>query len=340
MYEFGYDLQPDPEVPQEIQQVARPATLVHHEGRSAQMKALTSQLKQLGSEYARELSSIIGGESLERVRASRGADVDALHTDIGVDVDRMTQLKAEHAKKGRSLHEYDRPTTPGAALIAEPPPCEGMSDSWVVYSPPYPGSFWSYEWDRSDEPDDPVLTRKLDRNNGQIGSSIHTRLSGADDDDFMNVDYYTAFKLWHQVRETGYLEAYLALRVTNLNYSHTASDEWGFSSFNLSHFTLPQLRILAPDEMWEIKSRVLYNYFEYSRKAFPFVEWFFPASDIHWFYFKSDQSYLAGSWVLLEAALQNVAWFVANDYSITTGSDVDLWLDRVAVRSVPREVIS
>jgi hypothetical protein len=336
MHEFDYDLQPHREVPEKVQQVARQATLVHHEGRSAQMKTLTSQLKQLGSEYAQELRSIIGGQKLERLRASRSADVGALLTNAGVDIDRMNQFKAEHTKKARSLHEYDRLTTPDdAVFIAEPPPCQGTSDSWVVYSPPYPGSFWSYEWSRSDEPDDPVLTRNLDQSNGQIGSSIHTRLSGADDDDFVNVDYYTAFKLWHQVRETGYLEAYLAFRVTNLNYSRTTSDEWGYSSFMLSQLTRPQLRILAPDETWEIKTRLLYYIWEYDQKAFPFVEWVFPASDIHWFYFKSDQRYSAGSWVLLEAALQNIAWFKANDYSITEANDVDLRLDRVAVRSIP-----
>lgn len=186
---------------------------------------------------------------------------------------------------------------------------------------------------QSDEPDDPVLTRYLDLSNGQIGSSIHTRLSGADDDDVVNAKYYTTFKLSHQVREAGYLEAYLALRVVNLYYARTASDEWGFSSYTLSQFTQPQLRILAPDGTWEIKSRLLYNYIEDDHKAFPFVEWVFPSSDIHWFHCRSDQLYSAGDWVLLEAALQNVSWFTADDYSITTASDVDLRLDRVAVRS-------
>ncbi|MCP4263201.1 MAG: hypothetical protein GY774_37685 [Planctomycetes bacterium] len=335
MHEFDYDLQPHREVPEKVQQIARQATLVHHEERSAQMKALTSRLKQQGSEYAQELRSIIGSQKLKRLCASRSADVGALLTDAGVDIDRMNQFKAEHTKKARLLNEYDKFKKPDAAFIAEPPPCQGTSDSWVVYSPPYPGFFWSYEWSRSDEPDDPVLTRYLDQSNGQIGSSIHTRLSGADDDDFVNVDYYTAFKLWHQVRETGHLEAYLAFRVTNLNYSRTTSDEWGFSSFVLSQFTRPQLRILAPDETWEIKSRLLYNIFEHDQNVFHFVEWVFPTSDIHWFYFKSDQRYSAGSWVLLEAALQNIAWFEANDYSITEVNDVDLRLDRIAVRSIP-----
>lgn len=340
MHEFGYNMQAHREVPEKIQQAARQATLIHHEKRLAQTKVLTSQLKQLGSEYANELRSIIGGQKLKHLRHIRGSDVDSKLANIGIDIERMTKFKAEHMKKARLLREYNRLSTLDTVDTLLPlPPCQGSSDSWIVYSPPYPGSFWSYEWNRSDEPDDPVLTRILDQSKGQIGSSIRTRLSGADDDDFVNVDYYTAFKMWHQVRETGYLEAYLALRVSKLNYSRNASDEWGFSSFTLSQFTRPQLRILAPDETWEILVRLLYNYFEYERKAFPFLEWVFPANDIHWFYFKSDKIYSAGSWVLLEAALQNIAWFEANDYSITTVNDVDLLLDRVVIRSVS-EVIA
>ncbi len=70
MHQFGYDLQPHREVPENVQKVARQATFVHHEGRSTQMKDLTSRLKQLAFEYAQELHSIIGGQKLERLRAS------------------------------------------------------------------------------------------------------------------------------------------------------------------------------------------------------------------------------------------------------------------------------
>lgn len=337
MRKSGYDLQPFREVPETFQQVARKATQVHHKERSNRINGLTSRLKQLSSEYAEELRSIIGIQQLNRLRASGGADVDAVLNDAG-GIDRMTQFKAEYKMKAHSLVDYDQHSTQGAMIIAEPPPCQGANDSWIVYSPPYPGYFWSYEWERSDEPDDPVLTRSLDQNSGQIGSLIQTRLSGADDDDFMNVDYYTAFKLWHQVRETGYLEAYLALRVTNLNYSRTADNEWGFSSFWLGQLTFPQLRILAPDETWDIKTRSIYGINESDRGTFPWVEWEFPPSDIHWFYVRSDQCYTASSWVLLEAALQNGVFYTANDYSITTTNDVELVLDRVAVRSAQEEI--
>lgn len=112
------------------------------------MKGLTSRLEQLSSGYAQELRSIVGGQTLERLRTSRGTDFRASLTDAGVDIDRVTQLKGEQAKKVRSLHEHDRPTTPTAAFIAEPPPCGGTSNFRDVYSPPYPGYCWSYQWHR------------------------------------------------------------------------------------------------------------------------------------------------------------------------------------------------
>jgi hypothetical protein len=84
---------------------------------------------------------------------------------------------------------------------------------WVTYFAPYPGYFWSFEWHRSDEPDDPVLDRYLDTGTGHIGSNISVRVSGADDDDSLQADYYTALNVWHTTLATGVLEVYLAFEV-------------------------------------------------------------------------------------------------------------------------------
>ena len=133
------------------------------------------------------------------------------------------------------------------------------NSSWVAYTPPYDGHFWSYNWERSDEPDDPVLKRYLDQNNGRIGSSISTRLKGADNDDFLNAEYYTALKIWHQVPVTGKLVVYLALRFSESTYSGSVVDEFGFSSATLNQWAKPQLRVLDPDGNWDIQTTSMFN---------------------------------------------------------------------------------
>lgn len=333
-HEFDYNLPLHPEVPKKFQEAAHRATLANQEMRSAQMKSLTLQLKQLGKEYKQELGAILGTKELKTLRSSKVRDSYLVGANADNNIGRINQLKAEHAKKVSLLHdEYNIQPTLDPATILAPLPYQGSNNNWVVYSPPYEGYFWSFEWGRSDEPDDPVLARYLNINNGQIGSSINHRLKGADDNDFVNGVYYTAFQIWHQVQSDGQLEAYLALRVNDIAYSQKASDEFGWSNFTQSQFTRVQLRILGTDENWEKKTKLLYHHFEWTMGVPINQEWLFPRNDIHSFYLKSDKIYSAGSWVLLEAAIDNYSWFEANDYSITTTNNVNLVMDSVAVRS-------
>jgi hypothetical protein len=57
--------------------------------------------------------------------------------------------------------------------------------------------------------------------------------------------------------------------------------------------------------------------------------------DIHWYYFKTAESFAQGSALVLEAGVWNSTWYFADDESITTADDLDLRLDRIMVRSCP-----
>jgi hypothetical protein len=331
---FDYKLPLHPEVPKKFQEAARRVTLANQEMLSAKMKSRTLQLKQLGTEYRQELGAILGTKELKTLRSSKAKDNYLEDTNSDTNIGEINQLKAKYVKKASLLHDnlhtqpaLDPPT------VALPLPNPGSNNNWDFYTPPYDGYFWSFEWDRSDKPDDPILARYIDSNNGQIGSSINTRLKGADDSDFLNAQYATGFNIWHQVRADGPLEAYIVLRVNDIAYTQKADDEFGWSDFTQSQFTRVELRILGTDENFEISNKVIYNHFEHDDGVAINHEWLFPRNDIHSFYFKSDKIYAAGSWVLLNAVIDNYSWFKANDYSIKTTNNVHLLMDQLSIRS-------
>ena len=57
--------------------------------------------------------------------------------------------------------------------------------------------------------------------------------------------------------------------------------------------------------------------------------------DLHWYYFKTAESFAQGSALVLEAGVWNSTWYFADDESIKTANDLDLRLDRIMVRSCP-----
>jgi hypothetical protein len=381
LYESDFDLKQYREIPAEVQNIAHQATLDHNQERLQQMQDLTDQVRQLGAEYRKELYAIIGSENLERYREFRSRSKNRLVIEspaederdaqlrnkrqqavtegnefliaTGIDPNRLTKLQEQHSERVRLFLEANQLPKSDHAVSLDPPPYDGGNSSWDIYTPPYAGSFWSFQWDRSDEPDDPTLTRHLDQNNGRIGSSINTRLAGADDDDFLRADYYTALKLWHQAPTMGQIEVYFALRFIESTFSGSIDDEFGFSDYVLFQWAQPQARILAPDDSWDTQFRGMFNIatrdpavrgftlispplptitFEDSKRRWE--NEVFPPNEVHWYYFKTDQVFSAGSWLLLEAAIQNFIIFTSNDTSITTFNNVDLRLDRVAVRTI------
>ena len=305
-------------------------------------KALARQLEALRSEYRRNLSTIIGSGGMRRYRelrkklskaprSQRLRESSRLLDEIGVDRARATRLGKAYLEAARKfLGRND------AQLPPRPPLVGSRCSPWITYVAPYGGYLWSYAWNRSDEASDPVLARHLDPLTGRIGSSIQTRLSGADNDDFLNADYYTALNVWHTALATGPLEGYLAFEFSVSTYSGQVSDEFGFSDATYSQFARARFRAADPQGPLDTQESRIFNLID---TVWGDDDWWSNyvavPRDLHWYYFRTAASFAQGSALLLEAGIWNVTWFTSDDESITTADDLDLRLDRIMVRSCP-----
>ncbi len=298
------------------------------------------ELRALKSGYRRDLAALMGSTGMRRFRdlrkelskaprSKRIRETTSLLDEIGLDRVRAGQLQDPYLDDARKLLAVDD----GRFLR---PPIGPVKSPWVSYGPPYGGYFWSYQWDRSDETSDPVLSRHLDPNTGQIGSSIKTQLSGADDDDFLNAHYYTAVNVWHTALATGPLEGYVTFEFNASPYSGQVKDESGFSDATYNQWARARFRVVDSQGVTGIQESRIFN--------FVGTDWGHGESwnnyvakprDLHSYYFRTDESFSQGGLLLVEAGIWNVTWFQSNDESITTSDDLDLRLESLRVRSLP-----
>jgi len=306
-------------------------------------RALARTLKALKSEYRRALSALIGPVGTDRYRALRKKlskaprsqrirESRSLFEEIGFDRVRATRLQKAYVKSARRLLGVDD----GRVSGRRPPVLDTGESPWITYTAPYGGYFWSFAWDRSDEASDPVLARHLDPVTGRIGSSINARVSGADDDDFLNADYYTALNVWHTALATGPLEGYVALAFRSSTYSGQVTDEYGFSDATYTHWARARLRVVDPQGPQDTQESRIFNFIDTVWGADDsWSNYVAVPNDVHWYYFKTAESFTQGRALLLEAGVWNVTWFISDDESITMADDLDLRLDRIMVRSCP-----
>ena len=92
-----------------------------------------------------------------------------------------------------------------------------------------------------------MLTRYLDMATGECGSAIQTRLSGADDDDELEVDFFTALRVWHTAQATGPLEGYIAFEFNNVDLLGQRQRRMGLLRRNFSQFARASLRVIDTD---------------------------------------------------------------------------------------------
>jgi hypothetical protein len=214
--ESNIHLKPVTHVPPSIRRRVERMLVEQQRAAVSENGSVARQLQQRKSDYRRQLADVFGrsnwrnyrqlrAESSKAPRGRRRRESRKLLDSIGFDRVRAAEVRKEFVRETRRL------LTVSDLVVAPPhiPPLDDCSP-WVTYTAPYDGYFWSYAWSRSDEADDPMLARYLDTSNGHIGSSIRTRLSGADDDDFVTVDYYTSLNVWHTALATGVLEGYIA----------------------------------------------------------------------------------------------------------------------------------
>ena len=307
---------------------------------------LRRQLRLLRAKYGGELENLLGSQAIRDLAAirRRGAKLSlsqrtrqslAVLDAVGVDRARIAALRLPSLAAGRDLLSGDVPPI----RAPDEGPC---ASPWVTYSAPYGGYFWSFNWRRSSNPDNPDLARYLDLTTGRIGSGIATKVSGAGDDDYLEADYYTSLNVWHTPLATGPLEVYLAFEFTASPYSGKVTDESGFSDAIVSQFARARLFTAdAQDPVQrETQESLVYNFIDtvwgddlsWSRYAFK-------PGDRHWYYFKTAAAFQRGSQVLLEGGIRHLTWFEVNDQSASTEANLDLRLDRIMVRSCEGEII-
>jgi hypothetical protein len=179
-----------------------------------------------------------------------------------------------------------------------------------------------------------VLTRHLDEATGRIGSSIRTYLSGADDDDFVDAEYYTCFYAWHTALADGPLDAYLVFVFRTSTYSGQVHDEFGFSDAVYNQWARVRFRVTNRAGRGDSQESRIFNV---AGAAYgddeSWDDYVAPPNDMRSFYFRTSTSFAQGEPLLLEAGVLNTTWFTADDQSIETADDMDLRLDRITVRS-------
>ena len=307
-----------------------------------QSRDVVRQLTVLRSQYRRNLNALMGPAGVRRYRVLRSELADAprvqklrasraLLDSIGFNRERADRLRKQYlAATSKLLRLGDVRIPPGSIVVDDrcTPP--------VTYTPPYDGFFWSFSWHRSDEASDPVLTRYLDMATGECGSAIQTRLSGADDDDDVEVDFLTALRVWHTAQATGPLEGYIAFEFNTSTYSGSVSDEWGFSSATFSQFALASLRVIGVDGPIDTQESRIFNFIDTDwGDGTSWSNFVSMPRDVHWYYFRTEASFAQGSSLLLEAGVRNMTWYFADDESIKTADDLNLRLDRIVVRPCP-----
>lgn len=313
--------------------------------RTNAIKSNARELRSLGARYRSSVSELIGASGMRQLRkirknrstmsrSQRTRRINQVLEEEGIDRAKLRRLQREYRSDARVLLPHDDLTNP------RPPRLPGSCEPWVTYTAPYAGYFWSYEWTRTSNVDVPQLSRYLDKASGRIGSSINTRVSGADDDDSLVADYYTGLNVWHTAQATGPLEVYIAFQFTTSSYSGKVRDEFGFSDAVWQQWAAANFLALESQSQFEKQeSRMLVtvdtawgddkDWSDYAEKP----------RDIHYYYFRTAATFEQGTSLLLEAGISTHNWFEANDESITLAEDVDLRLDRIMVRSCPGEII-
>lgn len=314
---------------------------------AGEMRARDRLLQARRAEYLAQLAELMGGRANVRryrqlrarlaktPRGRRIREARKLLDTMGFDHSRGERLRKAYLRDTVKLVDAGRAVTRPSRRL----PLDDCS-AWVTYMAPYNGFSWSFVWNRSDEPDDPLLIRYLDTADGHIGSSISTRVSGADDDDSLRAEYYTGLNVWHTTLASGVLEAYLAFEFNASPYSGKVTDEFGFSDATFQQWAGARLRVIGTHGDSEtLESQILNHVDTAWGEDKSWNKYAFTPRDRHWFFFRTSLGFQQGEAVLVEAGILNVTWFTCNDQSVTTFDDVDLRLERIMVRTCPGPII-
>ena len=345
MHESAVYLKPVSFVPERTRRRVERALLAEAKTSADATRQLTRRITDRRSQYKRDLLELMGRGNMRRYRQLRKETADAPRAkrirearrfleSAGFDFSRGDRLRATYLRDTQELR---------APVTTKPPrgrlPLDECSP-WVTYMAPYHGWSWAFVWSRSDEPDDPELTRYLDVADGTVGSSVGTRVSGADDDDFLTAEYYTGLNVWHTTLATGILEVYLAFEFNTSPYSGKVTDEFGFSDATYQQWASADLRVSDTQGAFERQDSRMLNHVDTAwGDDQSWSDIVFKPRDRHWYFYRTTVGFQQGTAVLIEAGVYNLAWFTCNDQSIRTLDDLNLRLDRIMVRTCPGPII-
>ena len=304
-------------------------------------------LDALRSEYRKRLAKLLGRAGLRQLdeirsraklsRAQRERRALAVLSTSGVNCCELLDLRGPYLKKARDLLGQ-------FATVADPRPphADPCGGPVAVYVPPYDGWSWSYFWERSSGPQDPVLDRYLDSATGRVGSRIRTAVTEAGDDDHLYAEYDTGVDVWHTPQRNGPLEVQLTFEFADALIEGKATDDWFWSE--LTHAQFVQARVvathLADPSFVDDALHLIDTVSEYEDDGDDtWIKQIAGPFETRSYRFRTAVGFVQGSTVQLHAGVRQATSFHTNDFSVVTNTNIDLKLTRIEVRSCEEGII-
>ena len=309
-----------------------------------EQKANARRLEALSSAYRKKAAALLGVDSFREFRAlkkdlknatrtKRLRETNAFLNKLAFDRMRLRGLRDEYSEAARSLLD----DVVGDLGDVRPPVLPPRCSPWVEHRAPFAGVFDAPTFSKKGDVGAPTFTHSADPLTGLLRSGIRVRVSGAGDDDQMAAEHEAGFTTWHTTLESGRLEGFMVFEFRQqATYQGEISDEWGFSYGLRSQGAAARLRAYSLTEPVETLESHIFGETEFHwAEDDSWIRGVGNARDMHWFHFRTANSYPQGAPVVLEAGIWNWAWFEVNDMSIDMTNDLDLRLEKIMVRSCP-----
>jgi hypothetical protein len=304
--------------------------------------AINRELNALKAEYQKGLSKLIGRGCLRELNEIRnkGAKLSRSQkerrgrsalNECGVHRAQILELRLPYLKKARDILARD-PSLSGIKA----PHVEPCDSPFVTYVPPYRGWDWSFYWERTSNPRDPIIEHYLDAATGRVGSRIKTSVADADDDDRVYVEYRTGFNVWYTPQITGPIEVHLTFDVANAVLVGKVTDEWFLSSVIYEQTLDLILRATNSQNPNQYEDIVYYIDGVIGSEAGEDETWSKQIAspfEKRTYRFRTAETFYQGSSILLQAGLRHITQWATDDQSVSTNANIDLYLTRMEVRS-------
>ncbi len=266
-------------------------------------------------------------------RTRRLRDSNAFLDELAFDRMRMRGLRYEYRDAARSVLDDIIGDLGDIRPPVRPPRCS----PWVEHRAPFAGVFDTPTFTKKGDVGAPTFTHSADEQTGLLRSGIRVRVSGAGDDDQIFAEHEAGFTKLHTTLETGRLDGFMVFEFRErATYEGEISDEWGISDGLRSQGAAARLRVYSLTEPVETLESHIFGETEFHwAEDDNWIRGVGNARDMHWFHFRTANSYPQGAPIVLEAAIWNMAWFKVNDMSIDMTNDLDLRFDKIMVRSCP-----